>query len=487
MKKQFLFAAFAVALMASCTNEENPVVDPIIPEVEDKVAIDLGVNNPNITASRGTGTVGDVENEITGVSWNNQKLNIVMVDRRTGDYAKEDGEKVFDSSLLDFYAPSAGEDNLRIYVKNTYGVSETDKGTVKYKYYPVNGEFDFYGYHIDDATGAEETITPGATYAESVAKVTGITINGTQDILAAKTIEIPSAEPAQTLTDGSDNPQYVYHQSGLPTETWADMAAKQFSARTARNGFTPVLNFEHQLARLKFYVKSGNPELGAKYEKQAGNTYALRDSADVTIGTKTYENLATGAIYITNIVAEKMNNVIDVDLKTQTATPNGTTVADFALMSKVADQATLQELVPVAPTYPKNASNEPGYIESTPIGESMMFLPVENGSAEEIVLSLNLLQVVKDTYDEVNDVTTTFPKESSSRISLKAANVDADGDGLVGDVTAFEAGKSYNVYITIYSLEEIQITAQLTAWKDGGDVDLDIENDEYVEDNTTGE
>jgi hypothetical protein len=40
----------------------------------------------------------------------------------------------------------------------------------------------------------------------------------------------------------------------------------------------------------------------------------------------------------------------------------------------------------------------------------------------------------------------------------------------------FRAGASYNVYITIYGFEKIEVTAVLTAWEDGGDIETDIED-----------
>lgn len=43
-----------------------------------------------------------------------------------------------------------------------------------------------------------------------------------------------------------------------------------------------------------------------------------------------------------------------------------------------------------------------------------------------------------------------------------------------GATTAFIAGYSYNVNLTINGLKEIKVTATLTEWKDGGDSDIEI-------------
>lgn len=117
------------------------------------------------------------------------------------------------------------------------------------------------------------------------------------------------------------------------------------------------------------------------------------------------------------------------------------------------------------------------YTDKTPVGESIMFFP--SGTSEsEIVLKLDLIQIVPDTMTEGDESSKTFiAKEMSGYATLEASKIAAG--------TKFEVENSYDVFITIYSLEEIKISAQLTAWKDGGDVDVDIENDETTYSPTT--
>ena len=50
MKKQFFYAAFAIAMMASCTSEDTVAVDPINPDAEEKVAIEY-MNSCNMNTS----------------------------------------------------------------------------------------------------------------------------------------------------------------------------------------------------------------------------------------------------------------------------------------------------------------------------------------------------------------------------------------------------------------------------------------------------
>lgn len=93
----------------------------------------------------------------------------------------------------------------------------------------------------------------------------------------------------------------------------------QFGARTARKGIVPVLKFEHQLARLKFFVRAGSESAaGYKYE---GGQWVERQSSD---GTST-----TLGMQVTKITLKDMANVVDMDLTVPSSTRNGAGVADL--------------------------------------------------------------------------------------------------------------------------------------------------------------
>lgn len=87
MKKQFFYAAMALAVMSSCSKDNDPGIgNP--DDNNDKAVITLGVDVPTVTAlSRGTGSVGDVEGENN--KWNSQRLYIHMVDREQKKALKE--------------------------------------------------------------------------------------------------------------------------------------------------------------------------------------------------------------------------------------------------------------------------------------------------------------------------------------------------------------------------------------------------------------
>lgn len=146
-------------------------------------------------------------------------------------------------------------------------------------------------------------------------------------------------------------------------------------------------------------------------------------------------------------------------------------------------------LTPVAPEYPatlpegasaptKPADAPDDFYKYTAIGESMMFFPdseaigtATTATDTEIKFELDLGQVRIDTEDETKDphaFTYKWIEKPNTVLTLSASKV--------GEGAKFEAGKSYNVYITIYGFERIDITAQLTAWGDGGDIETDIED-----------
>ena len=39
----------------------------------------------------------------------------------------------------------------------------------------------------------------------------------------------------------------------------------------------------------------------------------------------------------------------------------------------------------------------------------------------------------------------------------------------------FEAGKAYTINFKLYGLEKVEVTAELTAWKEGGQIEIDTD------------
>ena len=464
MKKNLFYAAFAIAMMASCTNEDNLAVDPAdpTPDAEDKVALTLGIDAPSVNATvgaRGTGSVGDVagENNV----WNSQQLFITMIDRSTGLVAVDgNGDAIMDYDSYTYVAPRKSEQTTeatygkgKIRVYETYepatptvnGQPTEDKGILQYLYYPVQGTFDFYGWHLDDAAESN----PSVNVTANNITISGITIDGTQDIMGAKTKPFTSTTNYAGYTD--------------------DLVPWAFSAKTARNEIDPILTFEHKLARVKFFVKAGSWSA------------ALHNEDGSPKQAKTADATSTGAMYITAIKAQDMHSEF-----TMTLNENGITTSDatnpieFELGDIDATTGLIDDLVPKAPNYRKDYTSVPtGETDYTQVGEAIMFLPVADLTADSLTFHLDMKQFVQLKEDETDGTQETgsgdvwdFETREDVPVKVAAVNVKkADGSY----ATEFKAGESYNVYITIYGFEKIEVSAELTPWVLGGDVDVDIE------------
>lgn len=96
-----------------------------------------------------------------------------------------------------------------------------------------------------------------------------------------------------------------------------------------------------------------------------------------------------------------------------------------------------------------------------------------NGACLMVAPNLNNIKVVMDIlHDEYPDDVKLDPYE----FTVNATEVLKNGN-FIENHTKFLAGHSYNIYINVYGPEEIIITAELTAWKDGGDYTYDPDSE----------
>ncbi len=175
--KKHLFIAFAAAgLLASCSSNDDDFNapggnQPGINE-NDPVEILLGVGAQANVATRGTGSVGATHNEIAANNWAKQIVNVYMFDRFTFKKATADGiNAIYDNAV--FMTPASGSAGVAHHLDAASG-DNYDYETKGYKrsYYPMNGNFSFWAYRVDDANGGriEQDVTPGST---TYAKTTG--------------------------------------------------------------------------------------------------------------------------------------------------------------------------------------------------------------------------------------------------------------------------------------------------------------------------
>jgi hypothetical protein len=416
MKKMFFFALAAAGMLTACSNE-----DTLGGNGEQNVSeqqIRLGVASSKVQ-TRGTGTVGGMTDDEN--KWAGQTLWVYMLQKGSMElgYYKTPteaagaavGTAVFDNK--EFKAPNTAASTVS-------GLATTADGAIAY--YPVSGNYDFWGYRVDDAvTGTPDVKLVDDTDTEVEAnaatkRVVAIKINGSQDIMAGKAT--PSTDEVTKLGNYDKN---------------------FYSAYAARKGVQPNITFNHLLTRFTFEVRAGSKATAG--EGASGNTEAVR------VQGISVESLTDGKL----TVAYKGETKQAADLLTFTGDASPLTLKQRA--DATADHNDpLVDLVEVPLTWPADADATVGDV--IPVGEALLVAPGQT----EYPLTIALAQKVKKN-------TTAADKEDMDL--EQKATIKMDG------TKTFEPGKSYKVTITVYGLEEIEVTATLVPWADGGSIDID--------------
>ena len=416
----FFFALAAAGMLTACSND-----DTLGGNGEQNVSeqqIRLGVASAKVQ-TRGTGTVGgmtDTENV-----WAGQTLWVYMLQKGSMDLAYYKSPAVGTTAAAEtevfnnkeFKAPNAA-DNTKS------GLATTADGTIAY--YPVSDNYDFWGYRVDDAAvGGTPTVKTVNDAGDEVAadqatkRVVDIKIDGSQDIMAGKAV--PSADEITDLGNYANN---------------------FYSAYAARKGVQPNITFNHLLTRFTFEVRAGSKATAGA--GASGNTEAVR------VQGISVESLTEGKL----TVAYTGETKEAADLLTFTGNASPLKLKQRA--DATADHNNpLVDLEEVPLTWPAGEATVGDVI---PVGEALLVAPGQT----EYPLTIALAQKVKKN-------TTAADKEDMDL--EQKATIKMDG------TKTFEPGKSYKVTITVYGLEEIEVTATLVPWADGGSIDIDDDRD----------
>lgn len=428
MKKLFLMGAVAsLGLLASCSSDDDLSTGGNGKDGLQQIKIGMGVQ-ANV-ATRGTGTVGAVgEKENT---WAKQTVNVYMLNKGTLDLAKFGEDPIYENTVLTTPADNAS------------GIAtELVGGVAQYKYYPTTKTaFDFWGYRLDDAdvTAAEDrdgSATAAAIksnkfvpYTSGDSLLIGFNIDGTQDIMAGKAV--PTEE--EIAKCGSEDNIY--------------------SAFAARRDVQPNIKFEHLLSRLNFQVLAG-----------------AESTTDANTGVKvtgiTVKSKATGKLVIAykgEAAFENVSNQLIVD-KYADEVKEATLYKDLVVKQRGATAALTENLVDLEPVTPKWNN---GMAMATQVGEALLAIP-----ADKYEITINLKQKVQVKGDKNHP---TDPDDFQE----KEYTYTADLKNTVNPEKGFEPGYSYNVTITVYGLSEIQITTTLIPWKDGGNIEMNPEDETF--------
>ena len=532
MRKQFFYAALAIALMSSCSKDKDPgtITEPENPtpgvvDEDTPVAIELGIGNPSLVVTRGTGSVGDLEGDAKNL-WNSQQLKVYMFPKNKIGTAYEATSPL---ANLAFKAPATGQSGKVIIAD----------GTVPY--YPMQDAFDFYAYHMDTETG---NANPAAVIGDGNFTVTG-KIDGTNDVMAAIASVSPTNQAtlltkyyekttAKTFKVDADGKTVVTDAGAALSDEEQVVLAKEiqkaFSSYAARRTIQPSLTFQHLLTRLKFNVKAGEasaakdgyttvdnqlpghdfPDLSALTDEQKTklNNGEIIDFAP----TGTTNTDVDGAVYIQSInVLDQQDNVVltftpgtaptftDNAITAAATLPTCTpvfSVSDpsvaFTLMGRAATGADVTQPTSATDLVP-TATEE--LASATPVGESMMIVPKQ----ESFKIQILVMQYVI-TKEAIVGVGTAdspeFPAEYKWKLSQMTSTVKAPatmpdpakGPSPIESTDKNEAGnfifaasKSYNINITVYSYQKIEIDAILTGWIPGSDGEVNPGDDAFGE------
>lgn len=420
-------AVASLGLLASCSSDDDLSTGGNGKDGLQQIKIGMGVQ-ANV-ATRGTGTVGAVgEKENT---WAKQTVNVYMLNKGTLDLAKFGEDPIYENTVLTTPADNAS------------GIAtELVGGVAQYKYYPTTKTaFDFWGYRLDDAdvTAAEDrdgSATAAAIktnkfvpYTSGDSLLIGFNIDGTQDIMAGKAV--PTEE--EIAKCGSEDNIY--------------------SAFAARRDVQPNIKFEHLLSRLNFQVLAG-----------AESTTDANTGVNVT--GITVKSKATGKLVIAykgEAAFENVSNQLIVD-KYADEVKEAALYKDLVVKQRGATAALTENLVDLEPVTPKWNN---GMAMATQVGEALLAIP-----ADKYEITINLKQKVQVKGDKNHP---TDPDDFQE----KEYTYTADLKNTVNPEKGFEPGYSYNVTITVYGLSEIQITTTLIPWKDGGNIEMNPEDETF--------
>lgn len=209
---------------------------------------------------------------------------------------------------------------------------------------------------------------------------------------------------------------------------------KIYSAYAARRRVQPDIVFKHLLSRLVFSVTGGNKD-------------ACNDKYGVKVTGITVKSKYTGKLIVAYTPdAEVTNELVPTE-----------DVKDLELMQRDdADTQGNNNLIELKAQGPKWDDAEDKPIK-TNIGEAILAVP-----ADQYELTIKLKQLVKTQTDPAAEAEKTFSYNDVIKLA---------------DDKVFEAGYSYNVNITVYGLSEIKINTTLTPWVDGGNIDMNPEDD----------
>lgn len=434
MKKNiWIWALAATTLMTACSQDNEPMPEPA-PTITDndwispdgQVVIQLGgVDNAsaNAVVTRAPIESDDdffynLSTNPTPISPNTVGIFALASDKNgwkdTDNYGilLNNIEGIGDSSSKKSTADGAEKDNLnKITLKATTDAS-TWGGVY---YYPMKNayNYNFYGY---------APYVTGESVGATDSKVSFTNFNGSQDIMYSEATAASrnvsnllgyTPKEGETVLNGY-NAKYIRVLKYHKEKIDAGGTGTSYP-------WIPNLVFNHQLVWLKFSIVVAQNQ----------------SAADKT--------LVVSQLKVKDIILKNHPNSVDLDLLPQTEDERlvwGSALADLKMLTPQANTVETGEFAPENGTW--NDNQKPavrGYLLVKP--------------QQSYTVSL-----------------TVVPTTQASGVKPESQTFDVV---LENGATGFEKGKSYNIRLGIYALQEVEATAELTPWGEDVVVDIPVE------------
>jgi len=483
MKKYFLFAAVA-GMLASCSSESLTGSDPKIEPTtqEDLVPIEINVANgvSSKAITRGEGTIGGTTDGTN--KWSNQKVNVFMFKKGTLNIAYElqaDGTDDTTKPLYDNTVMTTPND-----LTKGQAFEYTDATHIQHRYYPIKGNYDFWGYFIDDAANGAIS-----GYGDTGEILAPFIIDGTQDLMAAKSAPDPTADATAIADIDADDKN---DDTKVNPSAGRDHSTRYYSAFAARRNLQPNLTFQHLLTRLTFNVIGGNAATcgwtgtpGAMVAPGTGTTYKGVFVKSITIKSKTTGSIVAAYTdpsthqYAKNLIKFDDTPVADLELTSASkySAAEATAASDPTLEGKV--KPLIESAITVADLKIDGAgwskiihptATAENAFDLVPVGGALLVAP-----ADTYDMTIVLGQYLLDLEDTTDPTASTYVvKEFTvpvTGIAPAADSVDPEDSH-----KTFLPGYSYQIDITVYGAEEIKINTTLSKWETSATaVEIDAE------------
>lgn len=433
MKKSYFAIGMIALALGSCSNDsiEGPNGGNETADGREVIKLGLASSRADVSVesgarnTRGGGTVGSTDEAQN--KWCYEDLYVLMTTTNPDGLENPDvtegavnwGFTSFRGTLLK--EQFDGSFISRPAVAEATAAIDYKQGANKAdKYYPINKYVtsNFFVFHVDDAYTAEGGATVPTITAndDKTAMTVDFTIDGSQDLMVGM----------------------------------ADNNGAGYSCATARAGVVPEITMNHLLTRFTFMLKSGSKSangvkvkaIRVKSKTQGAMTVAYNGETPTEYITWTEDPDNAGEYVYSPLTLQRKRIEGDADYFAASLEAGKPSLIAFDETNGVYTMT--EDLKPVA------------------VGDALLVSPGDTEYKMEVDLEY--------TVEYMNP-------ESPDAVSTGTESVTLPLDLTLQDASAFLAGSSYNVVVTVYGLEKITANVTLSKWVDGGNIGVGGDDD----------